>query len=131
MRVEPRHGVDYVLDLLLSFKKIRPPHRLKTNAMFEKTVFYLRIQNTQICSSIRLDVGDVIQLSFTEQQFPSAVTHIFSKHLDRSKLYQIVFFEILCGSGSQKASVYGRKQMNQKISIGNKQNYHQRSFTYI
>ncbi|MCP9264291.1 Chondroitin sulfate synthase sqv-5 [Dirofilaria immitis] len=27
MRVEPRHGVDYVLDMVLWFKKIRPPHK--------------------------------------------------------------------------------------------------------
>ncbi|VDM98512.1 unnamed protein product, partial [Onchocerca ochengi] len=27
MRVEPRHGVDYMLDMVLWFKKIRPPHR--------------------------------------------------------------------------------------------------------
>lgn len=27
MRVEPRHGVDYVLDMILWFKKFRPPHR--------------------------------------------------------------------------------------------------------
>ncbi|KAI6207850.1 Hexosyltransferase [Aphelenchoides besseyi] len=26
-RVEPRHGVDYVLDMILWFKKFRPPHR--------------------------------------------------------------------------------------------------------
>lgn len=26
-RVEPRHGVDYVLDIILWFKKFRPPHR--------------------------------------------------------------------------------------------------------
>ncbi|KAI6241254.1 Hexosyltransferase [Aphelenchoides fujianensis] len=26
-RVEPRHGVDYVVDLILLFKKFRPPHR--------------------------------------------------------------------------------------------------------
>ncbi|VDM98136.1 unnamed protein product, partial [Onchocerca ochengi] len=26
MRVEPRHGVDYMLDMVLWFKKIRPPH---------------------------------------------------------------------------------------------------------
>lgn len=27
MRVEPRYGVDYVLDMILWFKKFRPPHR--------------------------------------------------------------------------------------------------------
>ncbi|VDN40883.1 unnamed protein product [Gongylonema pulchrum] len=27
MRVEPRFGVDYVLDMILWFKKFRPPHR--------------------------------------------------------------------------------------------------------
>ncbi|TKR93598.1 hypothetical protein L596_008020 [Steinernema carpocapsae] len=27
MRVEPRHGVDYILDMILWFKKFRPPHR--------------------------------------------------------------------------------------------------------
>lgn len=27
VRVEPRFGVDYVLDMVLWFKKFRPPHR--------------------------------------------------------------------------------------------------------
>lgn len=27
VRVEPRHGVDYIFDIVLLFKKFRPPHR--------------------------------------------------------------------------------------------------------
>lgn len=33
MRIEPRFGVDYVLDMILWFKKFRPPHRFAFEIM--------------------------------------------------------------------------------------------------
>nr|CDQ05631.1 BMA-SQV-5, isoform a [Brugia malayi] len=47
MRVEPRHGVDYVLDMVLWFKKIRPPHRatlsVRRHAYIQQTFGSLEI----------------------------------------------------------------------------------------
>ncbi|VDM11048.1 unnamed protein product [Wuchereria bancrofti] len=67
MRVEPRHGVDYVLDMVLWFKKIRPPHRatlsVRRHAYIQQTFGSLEIMpdsffrdtlRQRIAKSIRL-----------------------------------------------------------------------------
>ncbi|KAK0425094.1 hypothetical protein QR680_009025 [Steinernema hermaphroditum] len=51
MRVEPRHGVDYILDMILWFKKFRPPHRttlsVRRHAYVQQTFGELQIQSDE------------------------------------------------------------------------------------
>uniref|UniRef100_A0A1I8A5D8 Hexosyltransferase n=1 Tax=Steinernema glaseri TaxID=37863 RepID=A0A1I8A5D8_9BILA len=51
MRVEPRHGVDYILDMILWFKKFRPPHRttlsVRRHAYVQQTFGELEAQSDE------------------------------------------------------------------------------------
>ncbi|VDN89969.1 unnamed protein product [Brugia pahangi] len=91
MRVEPRHGVDYVLDMVLWFKKIRPPHRatlsVRRHAYIQQTFgsleiisdsFFRDTLRQRIAKSIRLwkETNESKDFNWKRMKLPPENFHI-------------------------------------------------------
>ncbi|VDK42528.1 unnamed protein product [Anisakis simplex] len=91
VRVEPRFGVDYVLDMILWFKKFRAPHRatlsVRRHAYVQQTFGSLEaVSDGHLRDSLRKRINKIIQkkkLNSTEQldwskvSLPPEQSHIF------------------------------------------------------
>ncbi|CAJ0944265.1 unnamed protein product, partial [Mesorhabditis belari] len=87
MRVEPKYGVDYVLDMILWFKKFRPPHRttlsVRRHAYVQQTFGPLQATDD---SKIRANLRHFSNSSYDEEVVPHI--HMILPLRGRAEIFQ-------------------------------------------